>query len=139
MSENLKGSRGEIDKDLDRSWMELSDHVRELAKSLQSNAAGSDLAVEAKHLAEETSLLCDHVERLHKDVKDLLRSLDAPQPLPEDDLSSEGRPRDVDHDDVQRESIQIQREQHRKSNLKEVIKALFLYVDDPVERVRGKR
>jgi hypothetical protein len=41
---------------------------------------------------------------------------------------------------VDLEKIQIQREKHElRNDFKDVLKALFMWVDDPVDRVRGKR
>lgn len=140
MSENLQDSFKEIDRDLDHSWIDLSSRVRELASGLKLKAAGGNLAAEADHLSQEASRLCDHVERLHADVIDLLTNLESHLPLPEADPSSGGRPKDVDCNDVQKESIQINRESHElRNDIKDVIKALFLWRDDPVERVREKR
>ena len=140
MSETIDESFKEIERDLDHSWIDLSTRVRELASALKLKAAGSDLAAEADHLSSEAARLCDHIERLHAEVIDLLDNLESRLPLPEHDASGEGKPKNVNCDDVQKESIQINRESHElRSDIKDVIKALFLWRDDPVERVRGKR
>ena len=140
MSENLQESFKEIDRDLDHSWIDLSARVRDLASGLKLKAAGSALAPDANHLSQETTLLCDHLERLHADVIDLLSNLESHVSAPEPDLSSDGKPKEMDCHEVNKESIQIQRESHElRSNFKDVLKALLMWRDDPVERARNKR
>ena len=140
MSNNLKESFREIDRDLDHSWIDLSTRVRELAAGLKLKAAGTILAPDADHLSQEVSQLCGHVERLHADVIDLLANLESQLPLSVSERSANGRLGDLDCSDVEKESIQIQREHHElRNDFKDVIKALFLWRDNPVERVREKR
>lgn len=140
MSESLNESFKEIDRDLDRSWIDLSSRVRELATGLKLKAAGSNFAADADHLAQDTSLLCDHVERLHADVIDLLANLEAQLPLPETDAPADASAGDLTQEEIRKEAIQIQREHHElRNDFKDVIKALFMWRDDPVERVREKR
>lgn len=140
MSNNLKESFQEIDKDLNHSWIDLSTKVRELAAALKLKAAGTHLAQEADHLSQETSQLCSHVERLHEDVIDLLANLESHLPLPEDDPAAGQATGKVECGDIEKESIQIQREHHElRNDFRDVIKALFMWRDDPVERVRGKK
>lgn len=137
MSENLQDSFKEIDRDLDRSWIDLSTRVRDLAAGVKLKAAGGNLSSDADHLSQEVSLLCDHVERLHADVIDLLANLESHLPLPEPDA---GQPGSVDCHDVAKEAVQIQREHHElRKDFRDVIKALFMWRDDPVERLREKR
>jgi len=139
MSNNLKESFREIDRDLDHSWIDLSTRVRELAAGLKLKAAGTILAPDADHLSQEASQLCGHVERLHADVIDLLANLESQLPLPNYDPAARNS-RQVACSDVDKESIQIQREHHElRNDFRDVIKALFLWRDDPVERVREKR
>jgi hypothetical protein len=140
MGDTLKESFKEIDRDLDRSWIDLSGRIRDLANGLKLKAAGTTLAPDADHLSQETSLLCDHVERLHADVLDLLANLETNIPLPEPDSHAAENPAAVNHDDIRKEAIQIQREHHElRNDFKDVVKALFMWRDDPVERVREKR
>jgi hypothetical protein len=140
MSDNLQHSFEEIDRDLAPSWIALSGKVRALAANLKLRSAGTDLAGDAEHLSAETARLCDHVERLHAEVIDLVENLESRIPLPEPDASGDYRPKDVDCDEVDLEKIQIQREKHElRNDFKDVLKALFMWVDDPVDRVRGKR
>ncbi len=67
---------------------------------------------------------------------DLLDNLETRIPL-----SDGGEPQsDPSTDEVERERIQIQRESHElRSDFKDVLKALFMWVDDPKERVKLKK
>ena len=135
MTDNLQESVNEVDKDLAHSWIDLSANVRSLAADLKLKAAGTELAGDASHLSEEASRLCEHVERLHADVLDLLENIESRVPLHEPDDSRQN----IESGEVEKESIQIQRESHElRSDFKDVIKALFMWRDDPVERVREK-
>jgi|TARA_B110000037_G_scaffold222057_1_gene295342 hypothetical protein len=134
MAENLKQSVEEVDKDLAHSWINLSANVRNLASDLKLKAAGTFLAGDADHLSNETSRLCEHVERLHTDMIDLLENVE--------NVETHGsiQEADVTCEDVEKEKIQIQRENHElRSDFKDIIKALFMWRDDPVERVRKKK
>ncbi len=136
MTDNLKQRVDEVDKDLSHSWVDLSSTVRDLASDLKLKAAGTSLAGDANHLSQETARLCDHVERIHRDVIDLLENIETHIPL----NGSDRNPPDVADEEVHREEIQIQRESHElRSDFKDVLKALFMWRDDPVERVREKR
>lgn len=139
MKDNLKTSVDELDKDLSPSWIELSDKVRSLAQDLKLKTAGSDYSSEAEHLAQQTSRLCDHVEKLHTDVIDLVENIEDRVPLPEFDGYSGSDAGSKDPDTVEKEKIQIQRESHElRNDFKDVLKALFMWVDDPKERVKDK-
>lgn len=136
MNDKLKHSTEELDRDLSPSWIELGSKVRTLASDLKLKAAGTPLAGDADHLSQQTSRLCDHVERIHADVIDLLENLETRIPL----RDSNGGSSDPACDDVEKEKIQIQRESHElRSDFKDVIKALFMWRDDPEERVKNKR
>jgi len=136
MTDNLKHNVEELDKDLSHSWIDLSSNVRTLASDLKLKAAGTSLAADADHLSQEASRLCDHVERIHADVIDLLETLETRVPI---QRSNEDES-DVSCDDVEKEKIQIQRESHElRSDFKDVLKALFMWVDDPKERVKAKK
>jgi len=136
MTDNLKHNVEELDKDLSHSWIDLSSNVRTLALDLKLKAAGTSLAADADHLSQESSRLCDHVERIHADVIDLLETLETRVPI---QRSNEDES-DVSCDDVEKEKIQIQRESHElRSDFKDVLKALFMWVDDPKERVKAKK
>lgn len=133
MTDNLQQSIGEIDKDLAPSWIELSDRVRELAAALKLKAAGTQLAADAAHLSQETDRLCGHVEHLHTDLIDLMDKLDNQAPLPESDV----RPTPTKPEEVDRAYDRIQRENHElRADFKDVLKALFLWRDDPKDRAR---
>jgi hypothetical protein len=136
MIENLQHSINEIDKDLAPSWIEHSDRVRNLAAALKLKAAGTALAADADHLAQETSQLCGHVERLHADVIDLVGKLETQVPLPEPDLQTTPlKSEELDH-----EYNRIQRENHElRADFKDVLKALFLWRDDPNDRARNEK
>ena len=130
MSENLRHSIGEIDKDLAPTWIELSDRVRDLSAALKLKAAGSALAADADHLAQETARLCGHVERIHADVNDLVGKLEMQIPLPEPDV-----PSPLKSEATELEWVRIQRENHElRTDFMDVLKALFLWRDDPRDR-----
>ena len=137
MSDNAKSNFEEVDKDLSTSWLELSDNVRDLAADLKLKTAGSQFAAETDHLSQQTARLCDHVAKLHSDVIDLVENMETHIPLPESDSEKERRIADMD--EVDKEKIQIQRESHElRDNFKDVLKALFMWVDDPKDRIRKK-
>ena len=130
MSENLQHSIGEIDKDLAPTWIELSDRVRELSAALKLKAAGTALAADADHLAQETARLCGHVERIHADVNDLVGKLEMQIPLPEPDV-----PASLESEATELEWVRIQRENHElRTDFMDVLKALFMWRDDPRDR-----
>jgi hypothetical protein len=132
MSEDLQHSIKEIDKDLAHSWIELSDRVRDLSAALKLKAAGTALAADADHLAQEAGRLCGHVERIHADVNDLVGKLEMQAPLPEPDVQVPQKPEVTDLD-----WVRIQRENHElRTDFKDVLKALFLWRDDPADRSR---
>jgi len=134
MTNNLQHSILEIDKDLSPSWIELSDRVRTLAASLKLKAAGTSLAVETEHLAQETSQLCSHVERLHADVIELISRLETQTPIPEPDAL----PAPLKYEEVEHEYSRIQRENHElRADFKDILKALFLWRDEPSDRLRN--
>lgn len=136
MSDNLQHSFEEIDKDLASSWIDLSSEVRMLAADIKLKAAATELASDAEQLSQKASRLCDHVERIHTDVIDLLENIETRIP----DISRSGFDESVDTDEVEKEQIQVQRESHEmRSDFKDVLKALFMWVDDPKERVREKK
>lgn len=137
MSNTLQESIEEIDKDLSKSWIELSAKVHEQAAGLSQRAADTTLSAEAAILSQQISKLCDHVEHIHADVADFLKKIDASLPLPENDGAT---PPPVDDGEVKDEMIQIQRETHEiKADFRDVVKALFMWRDDPAERVRDKK
>ncbi|MEP2775295.1 MAG: hypothetical protein ABJQ29_06095 [Luteolibacter sp.] len=132
MNDNIEQNFKEIGKDLETRWIELSKEIRDLSAELKQKAADSPLCADVDRLSIKTDSLCDHVERIHADVIDLLENLDTRLDLTPEHASQTDK-------ELEKEKIQIQREQHTQSNIKDVIKALFMYVDDPKERVAQKR
>lgn len=136
MTDKLQQNFEEVGKDLETRWIELSQEVRTLSSTLKEKSTASALSADVDQLAEKAELLCDHVERIHADVVDLLENLETRVPLPpERDFDTEK----ASKEEIERENIQIQREQHTQTNIKDVIKALFMYVDDPKERLARKK
>jgi hypothetical protein len=134
MDTQLEEVYSDVDHDLSAEWLELSTRVRSLVDQMQKKAKGTILAGDATTLAADTAKLCDHVERVHLDVGKLLVELD--QQMPEMDFT----PSNVDAAEIQREAIQIHRESHElRANFKDIIKALFMWQDDPVARAREKK
>ncbi len=136
MNDHLKNNLAEVDKDLSNSWIELSEKVRILAADLKLKTAGSEFSAEADHLSQQTSRLCDHVAKIHTDVIDLIENIETRLPLLESDAAKTVIPDPVALD---QEKIQIQRESHElRNDVIDVLKALFMWVDDPKERLKSK-
>lgn len=129
MTADLHDASSEVSRDLSAEWLGLSSRVRRLAIAAQSEGASAELAHEAQRL-------CDHVERLHADVEQLLASLHGETPeipvVESEKVPPTPPPHEIDH-----ANIQIQDEMHQQSDLRHIIKALFMWKDDPVERVQG--
>lgn len=133
MEKNIEHTYREISKDLDTRWIELSQELRHLSAALTAKAADSPLLTDLETLTGKTELLCEHVERIHQDVLDLLANLDTR-------LEPPSASPDLPEEEIAQEKIQIQNEQHdAQANFKDIIKALFMYVDDPKERVAQKK
>jgi hypothetical protein len=136
MNDPLKNHLAEVDKDLSNSWIELSKNVRDLANDLKLKTTGTVFASDADHLSRQTSRLCDHVAKFQTDVIDLIEKIEIHLPDPEPDTNNTAIP---DPKALDREKIQIQRENHElRSDFKDVLKALFMWVDDPKERLKSK-
>lgn len=134
MENELEDAYSEVDRDLSVEWLQLSERVRTLLGQLGTKAQATELAGDISTLTTETTRLCDHLERIHQDVAKLLVELD--EKLPEIDLNSPA----VHPDEVQREAIQIHRETHElRADFKDIIKALFMWQDDPVERAKYRK
>ena len=140
MTDSLQQNFKEVGKDLETRWIDLSKEVRELSEVVRQKSADTSLFADVDKLTGRTERLCDHVERIHADVIDLLENLDDRLELthPESNVVDDGFTPDTSTDEIDKETIQIQREQHTQTNVKDVIKALFMYVDDPKERVAQK-
>lgn len=137
MNDLLKNHLTELDKDLSNSWINLSEKVRELADDLKIKAKGSEFAAEADHLSKETARICDHVRKLHADMIDLIENIETHLPMPEPDVTTPAILNDSEA--LNQEIIRIQREKHEmRKDIKDILKALFLWVDDPKERLREK-
>lgn len=128
MTADLQEAGSDLSRDLSPEWLDLSSRVRRLALEAQSKSADSSLAAEALRL-------CDHVERLHADVEQLLVTLrtdhsEFPEPTP---VAAHSPP---PPEKINEANLQIQREMHQKSDLEHIIKALFMWKDDPEKRAR---
>ncbi len=144
MSENIEDNFNQIDKDLSHVWIDLSDSVRKRAADLKVRAEQTELKADTIVLSDEVTRLCDHVESMHADVVDLLETIEERLPQQEivespERLAAE-KYGDSTSEEVDKEKIQIQRESHEmRSDFKDVLKALFMWVDDPKERIREKK
>lgn len=128
MTADLQEASSDLSRDLSPEWLDLSSRVRRLALEAQSKSVDSSLANEALRL-------CDHVERLHADVEQLLVNLRTdhsgfPEPTP---VPAHTPP---PPEKINEANLQIQREMHQKSDLEHIIKALFMWKDDPEKRAR---
>ncbi len=127
MNADLQEVSADLSRDLSPQWLELSSRVRRLAEETSPDSA----------LAGESLRLCDHVERLHADVEHLLASLRNENDGALSDQPLETLPTPPE-EKVTEANLQIQNEMHQKSDLQQIIKALFMWKDDPEERARGK-
>ena len=112
-------------------WLELGISARTMAEAMKVRAAGTELEADAQALAVKVSQLCEHVESIHGGVVTLLDRLDGEK------ISTDATP------EIQSENVQIEREMHEfkgdtKENFRDVLKALFMWRDDPVERVQKR-
>ena len=123
-----------VDEELSTEWLKLSSQVRKLADDLQIKASGSPLAGDAAHLNSELGKLCGHLERIHRDLGRLIAGPDTAEPVigsVHPDLQSE---------EVQREAVRIHQRNHEiRADFKDIIKALFMWQEDPVARIREKK
>jgi len=128
MDPNLENARDEICQELSSKWLVLSDQVRQQALSLKSRTVGTALSGEASALAQDSEKLCEHFERLHGDVEKLLKLLS------DGEAESDQTQSAPVATEAARQAIQAQDKDHRKSDdLKDVIKALFMWRDDPAK------
>ncbi|MFT3989875.1 MAG: hypothetical protein QM680_00555 [Luteolibacter sp.] len=129
-----------IDHDLASEWIELCTRVRQAALELSTKAQNTALAEEASSLALEIGHLTEHVERMHGDVQGLLAEMDEQVAFPENADATVNRRPEVEGPEIDQENIQIRREQHElRADFRDVLKALFLWKDDPVLRTKGKK
>lgn len=128
MDQNLENARDGICRELSSQWLALSDRVRQQALSLKSRTVGTALSEEASALAQDSEKLCDHFERLHGDIENLLNLLDG------EEMESDGTQSALTSKETACQSIEAQDKDHRESDsLKDVIKALFMWRDDPTK------
>ncbi len=138
MEKTLEQACEEVDHDLSPEWIELSARLRRSVAELDAKAASGGLAAEASAVSRDANLLCGHVERLHADVIDLLGRLDGHLPLAFHGFGTISN--QPDSGEVIREAMQIQRETHEMiPDFKDVLKALFMWRDDPADRVKEKQ
>ena len=128
MDTNLENARDEICQELSSQWLVLSDQVRQQALSLKSRTVGTALSGEASALAQDSEKLCEHFERLHGDLEKLLKLLS-------DEETELGQSQSAPAaTESARQAIQAQDKDHQISDdLKDVIKALFMWRDDPAK------
>lgn len=122
-----------VDEELSTEWLKLSSRVRKLADDLQIKASGTPLANDAAHLNAELGKLCGHLERVHRDVGNLIAD-------PDDTAPPIGSVHPaLQSDEVQREAVRIHQKNHEiRADFKDIIKALFMWQEDPVQRTREK-
>ena len=131
MTQDIQEIRSEVNQDMSPEWLELGISARTMAEAMKVRAAGTELEADAQALAVKVSQLCEHVESIHGGVVTLLDRLDGEK------ISTDATP------EIQSENVQIEREMHEfkgdtKENFRDVLKALFMWRDDPVERVQKR-
>lgn len=134
MIDHFQNSVIESDKDHATSWAEFVAKIRSVSADLKMRTTGTEQSQLAARLFHDVSILCDHVETIHAEVPELIADLRNRYP----DKGKKTTSPEIDSDEVEMEKIQIQREQHDKSDIIQVVKAMFMWVDDPVERVKEK-
>lgn len=116
------------------SWQQFAINVETQARALRDLAEGSPLAAQAADLARDAGRLASQIERLAAAAPAFLTHLGQPEPPepPATDPKLEA--------EIHREMLQIQRETHDGNvELMDIVKALFMWRDDPAERVRGRK
>ncbi len=126
MELNLEIAKKELCQDLSSRWLTLSDQVRQQSISLKSRTVGTALNAEATTLADDSEKLCAHFERLHGDVEKLLEILGIEEDLPTETHLDPTLP-----EDASRLIISQDHDHQISDNLKDVVKALFMWRDTP--------
>lgn len=128
MDQNLEKIREEVRGELERHWLTLSADVRTKAQAMQRNTMGTPLNLDATELAAATEELCRHFEKTHHSVETLLGFLDpGSNPPPHSELQATSS-------EAQHQALIAQAKDHAENDsLKDVIKALFMWRDDPAE------
>jgi len=125
------------------SWQQLAIDVETRARTLRDLAEGTPLAAPAADLARDAGHLASQIERLAAAAPAFLTHLgrpESPEP-PKSPESSEPPATDPKLEaEIHREMLQIQRETHDGNvELMDIVKALFMWRDDPAERVRERK
>jgi hypothetical protein len=128
MDSNPQTTTVQASNDLSPEWLALIGRIRSHALR-----ALDDSHDNARELAREALQLCQHVERLHRDVESLLGNLTTTAFLAQGDSSPSDAPRPTEEDKV---AMEIRREIHQDQvTVRDVIKALFLWQDSPADRL----
>jgi len=135
MNKTTHPIRREIGNELASQWLKLSAEVRQRVERLKVLSAGTNIESQALNLHQDTLLLCDHFDKLHSNVQDLLALLDQER-LPKEVPSLATQ---VTSSESFEQSIKLQEREHEQSDsLKDVIKALFMWRDNPPESKNPK-
>jgi len=128
MQVNLETARDDVRQDLSSKWLALSSQVKDGANSIQAKTVGTGLGSETTALASDTQQLCNHFERIHADVEKLLLLLNG------ESFDSSKSDSILDSTSSQKQVLIAQENDHKENDtLKDVIKALFMWRDDPAE------
>ncbi len=113
--------------------IQLSRHVRQLARNLRDKTRTTPYAADSLILANEVDGLCDYVEQLHGDVKTLLTQIDTAG-----DSAARSGGGELSSED--KKAMEIQREIHElHPTALDTIKALFMWRDSPEQRLRDDK
>ncbi len=128
MSDNLETVQNNVRQDLSSKWLSLSSQVRERARTLQSKTVGTELSAETEALAQDAGELCAHFDRVHADVGKLLTMLQ------DGNLIYRESGSELDSTSTHKQVLIAQENDHKENDsVKDVIKALFMWRDDPAE------
>lgn len=127
MNQDIKDAFTDVDRELSPQWFHVTQAVKSMAADLAADAIGSLLEARAQQLADETAKLCEHVDRVHHNVQNLLNQSGS------DIRFADNKTTEKD-DVVLEEILETQKEMHRESSVPQIIKALFMWKDDPTER-----
>lgn len=123
----------QVNDELSDKWLDHSSRVRKLAEELQIKASDTPLAADATRLNTELDKLCNHVERIHREVGKLVSGS-------ADTMPAVGSVHPaLKSEEVQREAVRIHQKNHEmRADFKDIVKALFMWQEDPVERTRER-
>ena len=112
-------------EDIAPRWVELSQSVRRYAASSLEKPGDENAA---KALASEALALCDHVDRLHDDLRGLLGALEAG-----DVAKKKSEPTE---DEIDMAAVEEHHETHETPDEPlDILKALLMWRNDPADRV----